>query len=148
MNDKNFLKPLISEFPEYLGLARKIEIFSTRDHTPREIATLAREVWVFYKNTLAKRFKAERALAAPFKSYFGGNDPGIQALEENHSTLRKLAKEKDMDALYHFGHKLKAYVYFEMDDLFPRIEKRLNEKEKTKIAVKLAGLSLPQNRAA
>lgn len=140
MDTKKFLSPLTSEFPRSLALARKIEAFSANEHTPQEAAVLAREVREYYKESLAKRFKAEKKVISAFGAYSGMEDPGVEALEENQSTLKKLAKEKDMDGLYHFGHKLKAYVYFEMNDLFPRIEKRLSDKEKTKLAGKLAEL--------
>lgn len=148
MNEKNPLKPLTSGFPACLRLAGKIEDFSANDHSPKETAALAGEVSAFYKNILARRFKAEKGVAALFESYVGEEDPGVQTLGESHSTLRGLAKEKDMDALYHFGHKLKAYVYFEMNDLFPRIERRLDEKDKAKLAVKLARFGALKPEAA
>lgn len=148
MEKINFSELFTREFPESLGLARKIENFCLRDHSPRETAILAGEVRDYYKTVLAKRFKGEKALASTLQSRFGTEDPGVGTLRENHRTLEKLSRSKDMDGLYHFSHKLKAYVYFETDDLFPRIERILNDGEKAELAARLSVLTRLNPKAA
>lgn len=121
MKRKPFLKQLSREHHHALVLARKVVLWASEGRT--DTFRMVRDSFLA---ELAGHFHAEESSLLPMLAQT--DQKLVQRTLADHLRLRKLAMQgSTMEEMHEFGELLRAHVRFEERELFPALERRVQE---------------------
>lgn len=130
MKRERFLWPLTHGHHHGLTAARNIDARLSGKPTKKQMAKLAREVKVYFRDYLSRRFRVEKKTLDLFARHVGLKDIDLVRIFQAQKELKYLALEGTAESLRQFTAKLRSYIFYEADWFFDRVEATLTEAEK------------------
>lgn len=130
MKREKFLWPITHAHHYGLMAAKTIQRKLAENPSKEELAALRKKAERFFKSDLAAHIGVEEKVLDQLAFHVRKDDPHLERARRDHVELGRLLKKTDARSLELFADKLIQHIYFEEDELFPKIEEEFTTAEK------------------